>query len=222
MNKPILVGALLLIIIVALGGSAFYAWSTWWNVPVREEKRDQITFNGKTLHRWTDELNSENPSVRDAAYEALMQVPPKDGQFMLGGAVDALKDPKGDKLNRCHAGAVIANVITRQGIPGPMGQVVAPPLIELLGDENPAIRREAANVLGSFGGMVASAATDLEEHAKTDPDEGARQAAASALEKVRPSRRTPKPESTEKAKQNKKASASTVESCNPSTLLVKD
>jgi hypothetical protein len=224
MKNSILAGVLLLIIVTAVGGSAFYAWDTWWNVPVREEKRDQILFNGKTLHRWTDDLNSESPSVRDAAFEALMQVPPKDGQFMLGGAVDALKNPKGDKLNRCHAGAVLANVITRVGIPGPMGQVVTPPLIELLGDEDPAIRREAAKVLGSFGPMVALAGQDLEEHAKTDPDEGAREAAASALEKVRPSRRARKPESPEKADQNdkKKASASTVESCNPSALMAKD
>jgi HEAT repeats len=208
MKNSILAGVLLLIIVTAVGGSAFYAWSTWWNIPVREEKRDQILFEGKTLHQWTNELNSENPSVRDAAFEALMKVPPKDGQFMLGGAVDALKNQKGDKLNRCHAGAVIANVITRVGIPGPMGQVVAPPLVELLGDEDPNIRREAAKVLESFGPMVRESGSALEEHAKSDPDEEAREASARALDKVYARSRASKSESKDKGGASGKPNAS--------------
>jgi hypothetical protein len=192
MKKAILV-AVLLLVIGAAGVEIVSVARSYLNREVRVEKRDEIVYQGKTLHRWSDDMRSSNPSVRQAAYEALINVPPKDGQYMIAGLEEALEEK--DNVTRCRAGAVIAHIINNVRIPGPVTPAVAPHLVEVLKDPDPKVRCQGAETLAMFGpaiGGVVTVVPALTDLAKNDTDEEVRKAAAAAIEKIRPSSRAPK------------------------------
>ena len=188
MKKLILAVVLVLVIGAAGAEVAYVAWQQF-NSPVREEMKDKIVFKGKLLRKWTDELSSDDVTVRREAAEALTAIPAEDGQYAMGALFRAVKDQ--DNLTRIRAGAALAHLTSEVRIPAPVGTIVCPPLIEVLLDADPNVRREGANVLAKFGPMVGPAVPALTELAKNDKDEEVRKAAVSALEKIQPPEKAP-------------------------------
>jgi len=66
-----------------------------------------------------------------------------------------------------------------------MGKDAVPELMRMLGDPNPATRRNAVVALGEVGPPAADVAMEkLREMAEKDPDEGVRKAAANSVKQI--------------------------------------
>jgi hypothetical protein len=189
------------LVVVAAGIITAIAFTglDYWTTPVRDEMLDKVAYQGKPLRDWTNNLKSNDVSVRRKAAEGLVDVPSQEGQYAMGALFRAVKDD--DNQTRVYAATALARLTREVPIPAPVGTMVSPPLIEVLNDPDPKLRRAGATALGRFGPSVGSAVPALTELAKNDKDEEVRKAAAGALEKIQPA--SAAPETKDKAAKTK-------------------
>jgi hypothetical protein len=184
MKKSILSILLIVLAAVAITPVAYMALAHW-STPVREDMKDKVAFRGKLLRNWSEELKSSDVGVRRETAAALMEIPPKDGQYLIGSLSKALND--GDNLTRCRAGIALGHIMSGASIPAPLNSIMKPdPLLEALNDPDPNVRIAAAQALASFGSRLSVAVPALTQMAKNDKDEEVRKAAAGAVEKIQP------------------------------------
>jgi HEAT repeat protein len=103
--------------------------------------------------------------------------------FLLGGCGRPSTD---DWLKQLKEGDVVKKrqAIRELGGRTTEAERVVPPLVEVLQDESPYVRRDAAAVLGKFGPEEAAVAALLA--ARKDKDQGVRKAVEAALKKIDP------------------------------------
>jgi hypothetical protein len=208
--KKIILAVVLLVLIGGAGAEVAYV--TWQlNTPAREDwaqkQKNSIVFKGESLSKWDEKLKSHDVAVRRGAATAMIEIPPKDGQYLVGVLCNAISDE--DKLTRCRAGAALSHILSGVSIPAPLNTILKPePLIEVLNDPDPSVRDEAVRALGSFGPRLGMAVPTLTYLSKNGKSEDTRKAAASALEKIQPPDKSPeaKPLRKEGGKTDTKAS----------------
>jgi HEAT repeat protein len=198
MKRPVLV-VILLLIIAAVGAELAYVgpgyWKEWkeWHPPTRVDQTTLITYRGRLLHAWHDDLKSEDVAVRREAAAALIEIPTEDGQFSIAALKIAISDK--DNLTRARAEWALGRVLAVARIPAPPEKIVPTSslvaITEVLDDPDPEVRIAGVQALASFGQRVKQAAPAVAELAKNDKDQKVREAAAGALEKISPPHAAP-------------------------------
>jgi hypothetical protein len=200
MKRPILAIGLVLIIFVAVAGIAYLFrtqldFNKGWYRPEPEDMKLKISFKGRSLHDWAEDLKSKDVEVRRKSAEALTEVPFQHGKYLLATLKEAIDDS--DSLTSARAASALGRILPRAGIPAPPETVISTTrlleLTQILKDPDPSVRIAGAEALASFGPRLKAAGPALAELAKNDQDENVRKAAASALEQVSPASAKPSP-----------------------------